>query len=261
VSANCNNSVGRITITGQITRYIGAFISGPQGITDGRDGALWFTNPAGNSVGRITTAIISTRSFAGYQASITAGSATSASAQFKVPKLSCTSVHRAVAPAAGVAVNRFATFSAAFLFVGCRHGKPSYVPGLVINGHVATYTTTHFSPGDLIKVYAKVTTTRTTVRITDATKRVTKKRTGPGATSSAAFVGDSGLTSAGKLLGVPNFGALTFTNCLIDGRTLASRRAARIPARPQRHRPDRASSAVLDRHRIRHVLQQLIITS
>jgi len=60
------------------------------------------------------------------------------------------------------------------------------------------------------------------VRITDVTSGVTKKRSGSGARSSAAFVGDSGLTSAGKLLRVPNFGTLTFTICSIDGRTLAS---------------------------------------
>jgi streptogramin lyase len=38
---------------GQVTIYAG--IDDPQGITTGPDGALWFTNYDGNSIGRITT--------------------------------------------------------------------------------------------------------------------------------------------------------------------------------------------------------------
>ena len=39
---------------GNVTIYYG--ISGPEGITAGPDGALWFTNTGNNSIGRITTA-------------------------------------------------------------------------------------------------------------------------------------------------------------------------------------------------------------
>jgi hypothetical protein len=54
------------------------------------------------------------------------------------------------------------------------------------------------------------------------TTGVTKKRTGAGASASAAYIGDSGWsTSTGTLLGVPKFGTLTYA-LLIDGRTLAS---------------------------------------
>jgi virginiamycin B lyase len=35
--------------------YIDPRIKHPWGIAAGRDGALWFTNPVGNSIGRITT--------------------------------------------------------------------------------------------------------------------------------------------------------------------------------------------------------------
>jgi hypothetical protein len=67
-----------------------------------------------------------------------------------------------------------------------------------------------------------VTTARTTVQVTDVTRGITKKLTGAGGRSSAAYVGDTAWSSStGKLLGVPNFGTLTFTNCLIDGDTLA----------------------------------------
>jgi streptogramin lyase len=50
-----NNSIGRITTTGQVRLYARAGIDGPEGITAGPDGALWFTNVGNNSIGRITT--------------------------------------------------------------------------------------------------------------------------------------------------------------------------------------------------------------
>lgn len=168
--------------------------------------------------------VVSNPTFAGYQANVARGSATSSAAQYKVPKLSCTSAARAITPVAGVAVNNFATYSAAFVFVGCRSGKAVYFPSLVINGTETDYTTTRLSAGDVIKVFTKVTTTGTMVKVTDVTKAVTKKRTGPGASANAAYAGDSDwVTSTHTLLGVPNFGTLTFTHCLIDGTALAGR--------------------------------------
>lgn len=41
---------------GTMTKYTHASINGPSGIALGPDGALWFTNRTGNSIGRITTA-------------------------------------------------------------------------------------------------------------------------------------------------------------------------------------------------------------
>jgi virginiamycin B lyase len=38
-----------------VTKYTGSGISRPLGIAVGSDGALWFTNYANNSIGRITT--------------------------------------------------------------------------------------------------------------------------------------------------------------------------------------------------------------
>ena len=51
-----NNTIGRITTSGQATDYTGPGIDTPWGITPGPDGALWFTNAGNNSIGRITTA-------------------------------------------------------------------------------------------------------------------------------------------------------------------------------------------------------------
>ena len=56
----------------------------------------------------------------------------------------------------------------------------------------------------------------------DITTRVTKKRTGPGAYASIAFIGDSTwVTRTEIVLGVPNFGTLTFTHCSVNGKALA----------------------------------------
>ena len=53
------------------------------------------------------------------------------------------------------------------------------------------------------------------------TRRVTKRRTGPGARASAVVVGDDSVFLGATQLGVPNFGTLTFISCLVDGRALA----------------------------------------
>lgn len=165
--------------------------------------------------------------FAGYEANVTAGSATTSAAQFKVPALSCTSAFRAITPVAGVETNNFTSYSSAFLFVGCRSGKAVYFPSLVVNGTETNYTTTRLAAGDVIKVSTKVTT-GTTVQVTDVTKGITKKLTGPAASSSAAYIADSAWYNSGTLLGVPKFGTITFSHCLIDGKTLASAHPTRV---------------------------------
>ena len=51
------NKIGRITTAGVIAEYtIPTASSGPEIITAGPDGALWFTELTGNKIGRITTA-------------------------------------------------------------------------------------------------------------------------------------------------------------------------------------------------------------
>ena len=128
-----------------------------------------------------TASVVNSTVFAGYQATVTAGSATSSAAQYKLPALSCTSAYRGITPVAGVGVNGNTTYSAAFVFTGCHNGKAVYFPALVINGSETNYTTTAFHAGNLIKVSTKVTTAGTAVTVTDATTGITKKLTGSGA--------------------------------------------------------------------------------
>ena len=195
---------------------------GPAGLIAGHAGALW---PAGNThaFGRATAAVTSTRTFAGYQTGVTAGSATSSAATFTVPTLACTTTPVGITAEAGVANNT--TASVAGVFVGCANGKAVYFPFLVVNGAEANYTSTHFSAGDVINLSASVTTSGVTVQVTDTTKNVsvTNTITGAGASANAAWIGNNAwVTSAGLLDGVPNFAKLTFSNCLIDGTALQS---------------------------------------
>lgn len=188
----------------------------------GPGGGLRLTHHA---IGPITAAPTSTRTFAGYQTAVTAGSATSSAATFTVPALSCTTANRAIAPDAGVAANNFKSASVAGVSIGCAKGKAVYFPFLVANGAEADYTSTRLSAGDVINLSASVTTSGITVQVTDVTKNVSVATTitGAGASANAAWIGDDAWdSSTGTLLGVPNFGKLTFTNCLIDAKALAS---------------------------------------
>ena len=171
--------------------------------------------------------VLNSQWFAGYQAIVAPGSATSSAARFRVPRLSCTAAFRAITAEAAVVINNERSVSSAFVFIGCQGGRALYAPALVINRNTVYYTTS-VRAGDVIKVSAKVTTRGTTVQVTDVTTGFTKTRTGPGARSSAAFVGDPAVTLNGSTpIGVPGFGTLTFTGCLIDGRALARSHPAR----------------------------------
>ena len=144
-------------------------------------------------------------------------------ASFTVPTLSCTTTDRAIAPSAAVWVNNYKTFSVAGVFIGCVNGKAVYFPFLTANGAEANYTSTHFAAGDIINLSASVATSGITVQVTDVTKNVsvTNTITGAGASGNAAWIGDDSWNgSSGTRLGVPNFGKLTFKNCLIDGTAL-----------------------------------------
>jgi hypothetical protein len=184
----------------------------------------WYAGPGTgpHAIGQITARAINTRTFAGYQATVRTGSATVLTASFTVPALSCTTANRAILPDAGIAVGTKGA-SVAFVFTGCVNGTAVYFPGLVVNGKEKDFTT-KFTAGDVIDLTAKVSTNRTRVQVTDVTTGFTRKIIGAGARARAAFVGDDGAAnpSTGALQHVPDFGKLTFKNCLLDTKALAS---------------------------------------
>ena len=196
----------------------------PPGSVAGRSGPL---RPASSdhATGR---APFNDPKFAGYEPQVATGSATVASASFTVPALSCTAAAQAITPEAGVRESTATgNYSDAFVFTGCVNGTAVYFPSLVDNGTETDYTTTHFAAGDLIDLTTKVSINRTRVQVTDVTTGVTEKIIGPAASARAAFIGDDGcFTSTWVLLCVPNFGKLTFSNCLIDGNALGSLHSA-----------------------------------
>jgi len=152
---------------------------------------------------------------------VTAGSATTSTATFTVPALSCAPPDLGIY--AGVDVAATSTGSAAGVAVKCEFGKAVYFPALVINNVGTSYRSSPFAKGDVINLSASVTTTGTTVQVTDVTKNVTKTLTGPGASPRGAFIGDLGWGSnKGVLLGVPNFTKLKFFNCMINSQALGS---------------------------------------
>jgi hypothetical protein len=197
---------------GRATIHHGA--RGPAGIAAG-GGALRLTHDD-HAVGRSANAPTNNRMFAGYETTVRRGSATVVAASFTVPTLSCTTARRAIAPDAGVAISSTKA-SFAFVITACANGKPKYIPGLVLNGK-GFPSTTPIAAGDVIDLTTKVSTTRTKVELTDVTTGVTLKRRGVGASARAAFIGDdAAFSNSGTLLHVPDFGKLTFTNCLVDG--------------------------------------------
>jgi hypothetical protein len=165
------------------------------------------------------------RVFAGYQAGVPTGSATTSVASFTIPTLTCTPADRAITPSTAVVVHNGKSLSAAFVFVGCVNGAASFWPGLVVNNGEKDFMTTTFAAGDVIDLITKVSTNRTRVQVTDVTTGVTQKITnGAGGSARATFIGDDGwIDSSGKLEHVPDFGKLKFRNSFIDGKTLASR--------------------------------------
>ena len=197
-----------------------ASASGGAGVPAGPGGV----RAAGGAAGRAGAARpVSNRDFAGYQATVTTGSATVSAASFTVPALSCTAKDRAIAPSAAVWVNNFKSLSAAFVFTGCVHGKARYFPGLVSNGREFDHTSTPFAAGDVIDVTTKVSTAGTKIIVKDVTTGVTVQHRGRGASAKAAFIGEvSWANRNGARQGVPNFGKLAFTGCLIDGKSLGS---------------------------------------
>jgi hypothetical protein len=214
-------AVGGLALSGLMTAgAASATIDAPG--THGPGSGYFDPHTGSHAIGLEAAAPASTPTFAGYQTAVRAGSATVATASFTVPALSCPTFARGIAPDVGVPANNYQTVSVAFLFTGCVNGRPVYYPGLVVNGTETDYTTTPFAAGDVINLTTKVSVNRTRVQVTDVTTGVTKMIIGTGARASAAYFGEDGWYSSGALLHVPDFRKLTFKNCLIDGKTLAS---------------------------------------
>jgi hypothetical protein len=215
-------AVGGLALSGLMTAGAASATTIGAG-THGPSSGYFAPDTGSRAIGRIAAKAISNRVFAGYQTAVRAGSATVSAASFTVPTLTCTTTDRGITNSAGVEENNYKTASVSVVFSGCVNGQAVYFPILVDNGREKDYTSTPLAAGDVIDVTTKVSTNRTRVQVTDVTTNVTEKKIGPGASASAAYMGDTGAASStGSLQHVPDFGKLTFKNCLVDGKALAS---------------------------------------
>jgi hypothetical protein len=181
------------------------------------------TGASASGGGRVAAAVTNARLFAGYQTAVPTGSATTVTATFTVPALSCAPPNLGVFASAGEYVNSNQRFTGALVAIKCEFDKPVYFPVLAINGVGTTFRSSPFAAGDVINLSASETTSAATVQVTDVTKGITKMLTGAGASPRLAQIGNlAGFSNAGILLGVPNFGKLKFTNCQVDGKALQS---------------------------------------
>jgi hypothetical protein len=209
----CGVTAASASAGGRATIHHGA-------IATGGSGALRLIRND-HAVGLSVNAATSTRTFAGYQTAVAAGSATVVQASFTLPTLSCTTANRAISPDAAVGASHNKV-TVALVIMGCLNGKAVYFPGVVTNSK-GSISNTSFAAGDVIDLTAKVSTNRTKVEVTDVTTGVTEKRRGVGASSRVAWIGDDPVFSnSGTLLHVPDFGKLTFKDCLIDGTALGA---------------------------------------
>jgi hypothetical protein len=191
------------------------------GFAAGRGAALQLTRN-GHAIALGANAPSSSRDFAGYQTAVKAGSATAVTTSITLPTLSCTTANRAIIPDAGVGASNNKT-TVALVITGCINGKPVYFPGAITNDK-GSISSTSFAAGDVIDLTTKVSTNRTKVEVTDVNTGVTMKRRGVGASARVAWIGDDPAFDGktGARVHVPDFGKLTFKNCLVDGTALGS---------------------------------------
>jgi hypothetical protein len=105
----------------------------------------------------------------------------------------------------------------AFVEVGCVGGKATYSGGLDMFGTITTSATT-VHPGNSLSLSATMNATSTSATFTDTSTGYSRTVTGASGTAAYAFIGSFPAdNSAHKLLGVPHFATLTFTNAKVNG--------------------------------------------
>jgi hypothetical protein len=154
----------------------------------------------------------------------TSTTATSVTAEFKVPALTCTSKLTGVGPIAVMATGKSTApnFNAAGILLECSGGRPAAAAAVVVDGAATTGTNALFV-GDLMKSTIVNSLTKTTVTVQDLTTGHTFKLTKSGKGAKALqelIIDDSLANSAGTQLPVANFGKITFSKGAISGKPL-----------------------------------------
>jgi hypothetical protein len=177
----------------------------------------------------VTAAPQPSTSFAGYQVSKPKTHVSTATTTFVIPMITCKKNFSGVGPSALVDTvpnkhNR-TTYSGGAVAVACAHKEPQYEAILVINGTNNDEPSLGLSVGD--KVTVIVTTKKSTTKVVfeDVTSGAHKTLTGPGKVGSTVSIGDEVVSTGHHRLGLDPFTKTSFTNCTVNGKSLAAQKA------------------------------------
>lgn len=176
---------------------------------------------------RAQPAVTDSHNFAGYIYDGVSYPNFTVTAKIVVPKLRCTKGReRAVDPSVGMSTKKSTSSrrhsSLAGLFVGCENGKANFFPNLEVNGSSHKYTDLRAKPADTIVLRVAESASSTAVSVVDKTHKFRASLKGAGRNKLLGpWVGDVGWYSP-RLLGVPDFGTLHFSDSKLNGMAFAS---------------------------------------
>lgn len=180
---------------------------------------------------QLHSAPIKNSGFAGYRRNGGGASASfNVKAALTVPKLTgCGSTTRAIAP--DIDVSNGTKGSSVGLFVGCYKGKPDYFPFIYLNGTNTDYAAGTVQPGDHIVLHLVEGPSTAELTFQDLTHNLVKAKTGSGL-KGLGFpgIGDDSWLVKYVELGVPDFGTIVFSHCVVNGAALGSGGSAKSPA-------------------------------
>jgi Peptidase A4 family len=176
------------------------------------------------ATGHSAAAVQKSKSFAGYEVSKPTAHVNRATVTFVVPTITCKKNFSGVGPSLSVQTtpNKQDVFTddIAAVGVGCENKQPAYESIIQIDGH--SFNDLPFAANDKVKVALTVVKARTTVTVDDLTSGAHKTRTGAGRTGAIAFFGDLGLIINNKKTGLDSFSKTSFTDGMVNGKTLAA---------------------------------------
>jgi Peptidase A4 family len=181
--------------------------------------------------------------FAGYRRNGGGANASfNVKANFVVPRLThCGSATRAIAP--DIDVSNGKTGSGVGVFVGCYKGKPDYFPFIYLNGHDTDYAAGVVQPGDHILLHLVEGPSSGELTFQDLTHNLVKAKTGSGLRNLGfPGIGDDSWFINNAELGVPDFGTIAFSHCVVNGVDLGAGGSAQSPAVLQYDRTTKAGT-------------------
>lgn len=177
--------------------------------------------PVGANVSFANTANATSTSFGGWV--FTPSGATSATATFKIPSLTCSSTTTGVGPGTFMETGSTSApnFNGAGVLLECSGGSPAAEALDIVDG-VYSVSSSPLFVGDLMKATVTTSATKTVATIRDLTHKFVLTKSGAGAASVEEFLMDDSLTSSGTQLPLADFGKIHFGAGAISGTALGS---------------------------------------